>query len=53
MAEVQTLDLGDVSPIDPLAWEIIGLNADEVMASAVSEAQQAISEAERLFIVER
>ncbi len=50
MAEIQTLDPGDVSPIDPQAWEIVGLDADEVMLSTVSEAQEAIAEAEKLFL---
>ncbi len=50
MAEVQTFDLSDVSPIDPLAWEIIGLDADEVIQQVVSEAQEEIAEAEKLFL---
>lgn len=50
MAEVRTLDSGDVSPIDPRAWEMIGLNADNVVQSTVEEAQEEIAEAERLFI---
>ncbi len=50
MAEVRTLDPGDVSPIDPRAWEIVGLDADEVMQAAVAEAQEEIAEAEKLFI---
>lgn len=50
MAELQTLDPGDVSPIDPRAWEIAGLDADKVMQATVSEAQQAIAEAEKLFL---
>jgi putative nucleotidyltransferase with HDIG domain len=50
MAEVRTLDSGDVSPIDPRAWEMIGLNADDVIQSTVEEAQEGIAEAERLFI---
>jgi putative nucleotidyltransferase with HDIG domain len=50
MAEVRTLDSDDVSPIDPRAWEIIGLNADDVIQSTVEEAQEEIAEAEKLFI---
>lgn len=50
MAEVRTLDSDDVSPIDPRAWEMIGLNADDVIQSTVEEAQEGIAEAERLFI---
>lgn len=50
MAEVRTLDSGDVSPIDPRAWETIGLNADDVIQSTVEEAQEEIAEAEKLFI---
>lgn len=50
MAEVRTLDPGDVSPIDPRAWEIVGLDADEVLQPAVVEAQEAIAEAEKLFL---
>lgn len=50
MAEVRTLDSEDVSPIDPQAWEMVGLNADEVIQSTVEEAQEEIAEAEKLFI---
>jgi len=50
MAEVQTLELGDVPAIDPVAWEIAGLDPDELIRSTVSEAQEAIAEAERFFI---
>ena len=50
MAEIHTFDPGDVSPIDPRAWETIGLNADEVMQATVSEAQDEIAEAEKLFL---
>lgn len=50
MAEIHTFDPGDVSPIDPRAWEIIGLDADEVMQATVSEAQEEIAEAEKLFL---
>jgi len=50
MAEVKTLDPSDVSPIDPSAWEIIGMQANEVINEVVSEAQEEITEAEKLFI---
>lgn len=50
MAEVQTLDPADVSPIDPRAWEILGLEADEVTEEVVGEAQAEIAEAEQLFM---
>jgi putative nucleotidyltransferase with HDIG domain len=50
MAEVQTTDPGDVSPIDPSAWDIVGLDAAETIPAVVAEAQQAISEAEKLFL---
>ena len=50
MAEVRTLDPNDVSPVDPHAWEAVGLDADEVMPTAVAEAQEEIAEAEKLFI---
>lgn len=49
MAEVQTLNPADVSPVDSGAWEIAGLD-EEVMQSTVQEAQQEIAEAERLFL---
>lgn len=50
MAEIDTLDLGDVAPIDPLAWKSVGLDATEVMEQTVKQAQQAIGEAEKLFL---
>lgn len=50
MAELQTLDPGDVSPIDPRAWEIAGLDADDVIPATVAEVQAAIAEAETLFL---
>jgi putative nucleotidyltransferase with HDIG domain len=50
MAETQTLDLVDVSPIDPHAWEVVGLDPEEVIADTVAEAQEEIAEAEKLFI---
>jgi putative nucleotidyltransferase with HDIG domain len=49
MAEVDTLDVGDVQPIDPRAWEITGLSED-IIEPAVREAQSEIAEAEKLFL---
>jgi putative nucleotidyltransferase with HDIG domain len=50
MAEVRTFDPGDVSPIDPLAWEILGLEPEEVINTTVEEAQKEIAEAEQVFL---
>ncbi len=50
MAEVDTLDLHEVAPIDLLAWEITALDAAEVIEQTVREAQQDIAEAEKLFL---
>jgi putative nucleotidyltransferase with HDIG domain len=50
MAEVRTLDPHDVSPIDPQAWTLVGLSADEVIEEVVGEAQAEIAEAEKLFL---
>jgi putative nucleotidyltransferase with HDIG domain len=50
MAELRTLDPGDVSPIDPLAWKIVGLDADDVIQATVHETQEEIAEAEKLFL---
>ena len=49
MAELDTLEPGDVSPIDPLAWEITGLD-ETVIELVVREAQEEIVEAEKLFL---
>ena len=49
MAELQTLDLTDVAPIDPDAWAITGLLEAEVIDSVVGETQAEIAEAEMLF----
>lgn len=49
MAEVQTVNPDDVPAIDQHAWEIAGLNADEVIQETVREARQEIAEAEKLF----
>lgn len=48
MAEVDSLDLEDVSPIDPRAWELAGLEQD-CIEPVVRGAQQEIKEAEQLF----
>ena len=50
MAEVNTFDLVDVQPIDPLAWEITGLDAEETIESTIREAQEEIVEAKKLFL---
>jgi len=49
MAEVQTLDPGDVAPIESAAWEITGLLEAEVIATVVGETRADIAEAEMLF----
>ncbi|MFA7239718.1 MAG: HDOD domain-containing protein [Sulfuricellaceae bacterium] len=49
MAELDTLDSGDVSPINPRAWEITGLSED-IIEPTVREAQSEIAEAEKLFL---
>jgi putative nucleotidyltransferase with HDIG domain len=49
MAEVQTLEPADVSPIDAAAWKITGLSQAEAIDAVVQETQQEISEAEKLF----
>lgn len=48
MAEVDSLDPADVSPIDPRAWNLTGLGED-CIAPAVREAREEIGEAEQLF----
>lgn len=50
MAEIDTLDPDDVQPIDPLAWEITGLDAEDIIEPTVREAQAEITEAEKLFL---
>ncbi|KAF0202690.1 MAG: metal dependent [Gallionellaceae bacterium] len=53
MAEIHTLDPDDVSPIDPQAWEAVGLKSDEVsevIEATVAEAQEEIADAEKLFL---
>lgn len=49
MAELDTLDPSDVSPIDPRAWEVTGLT-EESVEPAVRQAQEEIIEAEKLFL---
>lgn len=48
MAELDSLELDDAPPLEPRAWEIVGLDADCV-EPVVREAQQEIQEAEQLF----
>lgn len=52
MAELHTLNPLDVEPIDPRAWEIIGLDAEHITPKAVTDAQAEISEAQQLFFGE-
>jgi putative nucleotidyltransferase with HDIG domain len=49
MAELQTLELADVAPIDGEAWNITGLSAADVVAATVAETQAEFAEAEKLF----
>lgn len=49
MAEIDTLEADDVSSIDPLAWQITGLDQD-VIEQVIQEAQAEIHEAEKLFL---
>ncbi len=49
MAELNTADLYDVSPIDPRAWEVTGLTS-EVVTPIINEIQAEIEEAESLFL---
>ncbi|MFA7269540.1 MAG: HDOD domain-containing protein [Sterolibacterium sp.] len=48
MAELDSLDPAEVSPIDPLAWELTGLGED-CAEMVVREAQAEIVEVEQLF----
>ena len=48
MAELDTIDPADVTPIDPLAWEVTGLTP-ECMEPAVRAAQTEIAAVEQLF----
>jgi len=49
MAEIDTLDPDDVPPIDPLAWELTGLNEDSV-EPAMRAIQAEVVEVEKLFL---
>jgi putative nucleotidyltransferase with HDIG domain len=49
MAEVQTLEITDVEPVDSGAWKITDLSAAEVIEPTVREIQAEIVEAEALF----
>lgn len=49
MAELDTLNSDDISPIDPHAWEITGLD-EAVIELVVREAQEEIVETEKLFL---
>lgn len=48
MAEIDSLDSEDVSPIDPSAWELLGLD-ESCIEPVVREAQVEIQEAVQLF----
>ena len=48
MAEVDTLSLDDVPPVDPSAWAITGLD-DGIVGQVVVEANQEIAETQKLF----
>jgi putative nucleotidyltransferase with HDIG domain len=51
MAEIDTLDLGDVSPADPDSWSIGGIDSGaNIVEEVVREAQEEIVELEKLFI---
>lgn len=49
MAEIDTLDVADVPPLDPLAWEIVGLQASDIVEPTIRQAQQEIGEVKRHF----
>lgn len=48
MAEVDTLEAEDATPIDPLAWEVTGLD-ESIIEEVIREAQAEIIETEKLF----
>jgi putative nucleotidyltransferase with HDIG domain len=50
MAELDTLALEDVSPIDPQAWSSIGLQADDAIETTVRAARAEIADAEKIFL---
>jgi putative nucleotidyltransferase with HDIG domain len=49
MTELQTVEVTDVSPINPKAWEIVGLVEADVLELVLQETQAEIVEAEKLF----
>lgn len=49
MAEVDTLDAADAPSIDPLAWELTGLDAMETIEPVIREAQEELTAARKLF----
>jgi len=49
MAELDTHDLNDAPPIDPRAWEAVGLTSD-VVEPVIRDIQAEIVEAESLFL---
>lgn len=49
MAELDSLNPDDVPPINPLAWEITGLDESSI-EPAVREAQAEVAEIEKLFL---
>ncbi|MBI5936466.1 MAG: HDOD domain-containing protein [Betaproteobacteria bacterium] len=49
MAEIDSPDPDDVEPIDPLAWELTGLDA-EVIEPTMRAAQGELAEVEKLFL---
>ncbi len=49
MAEVNTYNPDEVAQVDPLAWEITGLLADEVRQQVIEEARVEFIEAEQMF----
>jgi putative nucleotidyltransferase with HDIG domain len=49
VAELHRQNLEDVSPIDPLAWKVIGLVEAEIIEELVTEVQEEIADAEKLF----
>lgn len=49
MAEIDTVELADASPVDPIAWKLTGLDED-VIEEVIREAQEEITETEKLFL---
>jgi putative nucleotidyltransferase with HDIG domain len=53
IAEIHSDHLDDASPIDPHAWEVLGISTvdqAELIATVVESAQAEIAEAEKLFL---